>query len=138
MTEAAIGYDSAFEIGDGATPTEGWDAVAEVFGITPPNWSRDTTEATHYKSPDKTREYIETLADPGECSIELNFVAGGEADDVLQGLKAAGKKHLRVVFPNGAKWTFYGILTGYEVELPIDDRQTATATFKVTSSTVVS
>ena len=136
-TEAMIGYGSEFQLGDGATPTETFTALAEVYSITPPSDSVDVVEATHYKSPNRTKEFIDGMIDPGECSLEMNFIPGSPADDAIQAWKlAGGRKSCRIVFPNGVNWTFSGILTGYEPAMPLDDKMTATVTLKVTASYV--
>jgi len=137
MTDAAIGYGSEFRLGDGASP-ETFTALAEVINITPPSDTVDIIDATHMQSPNRTRESIEGLIDPGECSIELNFVPGGPADDAIQTWKSTGGvRNCQIKFPNGVTWTFSGLLTGYEPTVPVDDKMTATLTIKVTGSYVV-
>ncbi|HEU4986864.1 MAG TPA: phage tail tube protein [Rhizobiaceae bacterium] len=136
-TGAAIGYGSKLAIGDGAVP-EVFSDVAEVTSITPPSDSIDVIDATHMQSPNKTREFIEGLIDPGECSFDINFVPGGAADTAIQALKGTGVHNFRITFAPGdagsVTWDFAGILTGYEPDVPVDDKMTATVTIKVTSS----
>jgi hypothetical protein len=137
-TEAAIGYGSTFGIGDENSP-QTFPVLAEVFSITPPSDTVDVVDATHMASPNRTREFIDGLIDPGECSLDLNFVPGGDDDDVIQAWKAAGgRKNCRITFPNGVMWTFAALLTGYEPAVPVDDKMTATVTLKVTGSYVTS
>jgi len=136
MTDASIGYLSEFRLGDGGSP-ETFTAVAEVFSITPPSDTVDVVDATHMLSPNRTREFIDGLIDPGEASFEMNFIPGGDGDDAIQAWKAAGgAKTCQIKYPNGVTWTFTGILTGYEPTVPVDDRMTATVTLKVTGSYV--
>ena len=130
-TSAAIGYNTLFGISDDSGTT--YDTVAEVTNITPPGETLDIIDATHMLSPNKTREFIEGLKDPGETSFEMNFVAGATAGDSLI-RSLSGPQMCRITFPNGYTWTFVAIKTGYEVEAPIDDKMTATVTMKVTSS----
>lgn len=136
-TEAAIGYGSKFAIGDGADP-EVFTDVAEVTSITPPSDTIDVIDATHMQSPNKTREFVEGLIDPGECSFDINFVPGGDADTAIQALKGTGVHNFRITFAPGdtgaVTWDFAGILTGYEPDVPVDDKMTASVTVKVTSS----
>jgi hypothetical protein len=135
-TEATIGYGSIFGIGDAASP-EVFTALAEVSNITPPSDTVDTIDATHMASPNRTREFIQGLIDPGECSFDLNFIPGNSADDAIQAWKAAGgRKNCRITFPNSVTWTFAALLTGYEPAVPVDDKMTATVTLKVTGSYV--
>lgn len=142
-SEAQIGYGATFAIGDGATPTEAFTALAEVIDITPPSDNMDVIEVTHLTSPNRTKEFVAGLNDPGECALTLNFLPG-EADDVaiqaLRGLTAP--TNFRITFPaiggGAAKtWTFGGFLVGYEPQVPINDRMTATVRIKVTGSYTV-
>lgn len=138
MTDATIGYGAKFGIGDGADP-EVFTDVAEVTNITPPSDSVDVIDATHMASPNKTREFIEGLIDPGECSFDMNFIPGGTGDTAIQALRGSGTNNFQITFPAigsdpAVTWQFAGILTGYEPDAPMDDKMTATVTIKVTSS----
>lgn len=135
MTDALIGYGGLLEISDdnGAT----WTEIAEVFNMTPPSNSVDIIDATHMQSPNRDREFILGLNDPGECSMEMNFVPGSATDVFLLAIKAAYERvKCRITWPNAVIWAFDGLLTAYEASAPTDDRMTATITFKVTGSTV--
>ena len=134
-TGAMIGYDSLLEIStDGGS---NWTAVAEVYSITPPSSSVDIIDATHMKSPNRDREFILGLNDPGEASLELNFIPGSATDTFLLTVKASYQRVMcRVTWPNAVIWTFDGLLTAYEPAAPNDDKMTATVTFKVTGSVV--
>lgn len=136
-TEALIGYGSLIEISqdNGAT----WVNGGEVNDITPPTNTVDLVEATHMQSPNGDKEFILGLNDPGECSFTLNFVPGSTADVMYQAVKAARDRvKVRITFPNAVKWTFSGLLTAYQPAIPTADKMTATVTFKVSGSTVVS
>jgi predicted secreted protein len=134
-TEASIGYGSFFHVSqdNGAT----WIEIAEVFDITPPSDTVDVVDATHMQSPDRTREFITGLSDPGEASFEMNFVPGSASDAKIREIRSAGSRvKCRITFPNAVAWTFSGLVTGYEPAVPTDDKMTATVTFKVTGSYV--
>lgn len=137
-TEAEIGLGSTFELHDGENPGD-FDEIAEVTNITPPSDNVDVHDATHMQSPNRTREFIEGLNDPGECSFEMNFIPGGDGDVKIQAWRATrGRRQCRITFPNQVAWTFSGLLTGYEPAVPVDDKMTATVTIKVTGSYVAS
>lgn len=134
-TEASIGYGSFFHISqdNGAT----WIDLAEVYDITPPNDTVDEVDATHMQSPNRTREFIPGLIDPGEASFEMNFVPGSASDLKIAEIKTAGERvKCRVTFPNAVTWTFSGWVSGYEPAVPTDDKMTATVTWRVTGPTV--
>jgi hypothetical protein len=142
MTDAAIGYGSTFELGDGAEPEEAFTEIAEVFDITPPNESTDTIDATHMKSPGANREFIFGLTDPGEVSFEMNFLPGSPSEQKILAARAARKRvGGRINFPKvGAaarqRWEFGCLVLGYEPAMPNDDKMTATVTCKVSGSIV--
>lgn len=126
-TNVTTGYNTTFGI-EGTTPGT-YSAVAEVTSVTPPNISRDAVEATHLTSPEQWREFIAGLKDGGEVSIEMNWIPS--ATDVIVAALDAGKDNYQIVFPNGVKWSFAAICTAFEPSSPLDDRMTASATFKV-------
>lgn len=134
MSDAAIGFGTIFEISTDGGAT--YAAIAEVTSITPPAFSVDTPDVTHMQSPGGVREFIPGLIDPGECSIEQNFLPGSPSEAVILGLLRV-KAKCRITWPAGQKWTFDGILTSYAPAAPLDDKMTATTAFKVSASVVV-
>jgi hypothetical protein len=136
-TAVTIGYGASFEVSTdgGSVYTE----LAEIINITPPSDSLDIIDATNMDSTNATREFIVGLNDPGECSLEMNFIPGSAADQkIVQIRDARVAVYCKITFPNAVVWTFLGILTGYEPAIPVDDKMTATVTFKVTGSYTVS
>lgn len=134
-TQASIGYGSFFHISEDNGST--WIELAEVYDITPPNDTVDEIDATHMQSPNRTREFIPGLIDPGEASFEMNFVPGSASDLKIAALKVAGARvKCRITFPNAVTWVFSGWVSGYEPAVPTDDKMTATVTWRVTGSTV--
>jgi hypothetical protein len=134
-TQASIGYGSVVEMADVATPTVR-TYIGEVKSITPPSDSTDTPDGTHMQSPNKTREFVEGLTDPGEFSFETNLVVGSASDRYL--MVAKGKKKIVTqTFPSGHQLIFTGIRSGYEKAVPLDDVMTATVTMKVSGEPVL-
>ncbi|WP_306150644.1 phage tail tube protein [Roseovarius sp. MMSF_3281] len=130
-TQANIGYDSEFAIGDGGDP-ETFTAIAEVVSITPPGLTRDKEEATHLKSPDKYKEYVMALFDTGDVSLTLNWVPS-ETDTLFDAFHA-DPGNMQITFPNGVRMQFVGAFAGYETpELSPIGKMEATATVTRTS-----
>ena len=128
-TEARIGYGTVLEIALASAPTE-FTYIKEVFDATPPADSDDNVEASHMQSPGKRREYIPGMTDSGEASFEMNYVPGSATDRFLRSIR--GKKLLtRLTFANGVQVIFHASRQDYEAAIPVDDRQTATLTLKV-------
>lgn len=132
MTAALIGWDSEFHLHNGTILTQ----LAEVFSVTIPNAEVDQIEATHYQSPNRSREYISGLKDSGEMTVEMNYIAGSTTDALIVAARAAGNaRAFKIVVPTATVgWKFEGqaIVTGYERNIPLDDKMTAVMTLKVT------
>ena len=136
MTQASIGYGSFFHISQDSGST--WFEIAEVFDITPPSSAVDQIDATHMQSPNRTREFIAGLSDPGSAAFTMNFVPGSASDLKIQEIRGTGEQVLcRITFPIGGEWKFTGQIESYEPAIPTDDRMTASVSFKVSGSTVV-
>jgi len=132
-TEAMIGYGTVFEMAEAATPTV-FVAMGEVINVDPGEDEDEEVEATHYQSPDRTREYIPGLTTPGEMTVEGNYIPGSDTDLAL--IAARGKRNIgRITLPNGVRKTFPIVRRGYNQAIPIDDRMTFTATFKRAGAT---
>jgi len=132
-TNAMIGIGITFSVNTGDSP-DTWQVLGEVFNLSPPNAQVDDIDATHYASPDRTREFIAGLTDLGEMSVEMNYIPGSETDNYLLAWRSAGTNRLcRIVYPTSPNLqdTFQAYVKGYEPNLPLDDKLTATLTLKV-------
>jgi len=137
MTNAMIGYQTQIFVSDQNSPGL-FTQIQEVIEVTPPNAQSDDVDATHFTSPNRTREYIQGLIEPGEASFGMNRVPGGTTEVLLQGLQTSGAlRFWRILWPNNTTWDFSAYVKGYEISSPIDDRITATCTLKVNGSTTV-
>lgn len=139
-TQAKIGYGGKFAIQSDDSPGE-YNALEEVKSITPPTSEVDMLDATHMQSPNRRREYVSGLIEPGECSFEMNYVPGSISDQRLNELldlpaSESRRRSCRITFPNGVTHTFDAELQTYEPNMAFDDIMMATVTFKVTGSVV--
>lgn len=139
MSNANIGYDTRFAIED--APGSGvFVELAEVYAVTPPEITVDEVEVTHFQSPGRSRQYIPALSDNGTAQAEMNFVPNSATDQRLEELKADGPSGvvaMRITYPNGVTVTFDAFVASYTKGVPVDDRMTATAGFKVTGAIVI-
>ncbi|MFN9438463.1 MAG: phage tail tube protein [Brevundimonas sp.] len=134
MSTPSIGHGAKFQIKAGS-PIPAFVDIAEVFDITPPNETVEVVDTTNQQSADARRTFIKGLVDPGEASFEMNFLPGSASEDlIVASLNKRTADEFRIVYPNGAQWTFDGLTTGYEPAVPLDDRMTATVTIKVSGS----
>lgn len=127
---AVNAFGTIFGIGDGEI-SESFTPVAEVTNISGPSLSRDSIEVTSHGSTDGYREYIPGLTDGGEVTIDLNWNHTSH-DDVWDLIDSEENNvNFEVLFPDATSFIFSGHATGFEVTAPIDDKLTASVTFKV-------
>lgn len=136
MTTALIGYGAELWL-DNASGV--LTQLAEITAITPPNPQVDQVEATHFESPGRRREYISGLVEDGEGTFEMNYVPGSATDALIRAALSDGvTREYRIIIPTATTgWQFDGscVVTGYERNIPIDDRMTATLTVRFTGAT---
>lgn len=134
MSDATIGWSSTIKLHNGTTLTE----LDEVFNITLPDDQADEVDVTHYKSPNRRKEFISGLIDGGEMEVEMNYIAGSPTDTLLTAAKAAGDvRPWEVTIPNGtAGWKFggSGFVKSYVKAIPNEDKLTATVTIRVSGA----
>lgn len=129
-SQADTGFGTKLLKGDGATPTEAFtDFGIEITSITPPGLSRDSIDVTHMQSPDEFREFIEGLMNAGEFSCDLNWKPS--ATDTIVAELISGKANWQMQFPNGVTWTMSAFVTNYPITVPMDNKMTASVTWKV-------
>jgi hypothetical protein len=129
MSDAMIGYKSKYRIWNtGVTPAAFFE-IGEVTEISPGEEETDRIDVTHMQSPDRRREFIAGLTDPGEASFTINWVPGNPTDVFLREMRASGDvvQH-QIEFPNGVTVTFDASVLTYSKAVPINDRMTATIT----------
>ena len=137
MSNAMIGYNTRFAIED--APGSGvFVELAEVYSVTPPESTVNEVQATHYQSPGRAHEFIAGLTNNGTASAEMNFVPGSATDQRLEALRAAATVlAMRVTYPNGVTVTFSAYVASYAKGIPVEDRITATAGFKVAGAVTI-
>lgn len=107
-------------------------ALAEVTEMTLPETSRDAVDYTHFGTSDLHREFKPGWSDAGEASVTYNLVPGLFDDSVIATHFASRTVETwRIQFPNGAKLDFKGFATRHGRAVPLDDKMTGSATWKV-------
>jgi predicted secreted protein len=128
-TSARIGYGTLFKVRT-ATGPDVYTSIGEQMNVTPYGISVDAVDGTHMESPDAWREFVAGLVDGGEASSEIHYVPGGAAEALLFSLLRTVAV-CRVVFPSGAYVDYSALITGIEVETPLDDKMVASVTWKI-------
>ena len=130
MADTDIGYGTDFQRGTGSGPIV-YATVGEVIDIKLPELTRDTKDATHYKSPDRYKEYIGALRDGGEAGFTLQFKDAADLTALLTDYQTDAAVPYRIVFPDATHWTFSGLVTKVGATVPLEDRMTAEVTVKI-------
>jgi predicted secreted protein len=130
-TAVGIGSGAEFWLDDASDVLT---KLGEILGVPNPNVQTDEVEATHMDS-GSYREFIAGLKDPGEGTFDINFVPNGATYALLRAAQADGDtRDYKIVLPvaDGSTWeiTGEGFVKGIERVVPIDDRMTATITFR--------
>lgn len=138
-TEAKIGYGVLLKIEDDNSP-QSMVTIAEITSINGFEISRDWVDATHSQSTEKWREFIAGLKDAGEFTAEINFVPGSTSIALLlaqfnKDTPSACEIYIPTATPY--KWAFEAGLSGFGFDAPVDDKMTASMTFKITGKPVL-
>jgi predicted secreted protein len=134
-TDAQIGYGAELWIDNSSgTLTE----IAEVIEITPPNPQTAEQEATHFKSPNRRREYIAGLIEDGDATFRINYSPSSATSALIQQAQDSGTvRDYKIVLPDGTgTWEITGqlIVKGFSRSIPIDDRMTAEIAVRFTGA----
>lgn len=133
MTDALTGYGSEFWLAD---ETDTLQEMGEMIALEPGSEEWGTTEATHFKSPDRRREYIKTLIESGQGSFQLNWLPGSETDQRISNAHAdEGSRRFKMVVPSTTgTWEISGSVNvlSRTPTIPLDDRMTCQVTLQFT------
>jgi len=131
-------FGTQLKRGDGAGP-EVFTAIARVSNISPPSTARETYDVTAHDSPDAWREFIGGLKDGGEVSIDVQYTPSVH-DVLLDDYDDDEPRNYQVVFPDtdATTWSFAAVMNGFSSQAPVDDKLSATITFKVSGKPVLS
>lgn len=124
-------FGTELQRGDGESP-EVFTAIANVTNIQAPGLERETMDMTAHDTPDGWREHKGGLKDGGELELEVLYDPA-DHDALIADFDDADPRNYKLVFPTtpAKTWTFKAILTGFQAEAPVDDKLTASLTFKV-------
>ncbi|MCP8707462.1 phage tail tube protein [Streptomyces sp. AC04842] len=125
------GFGVQLQRGDGAA-TEVFTPIADITSLNPPGMSRETIDVTSHDSPDAWMEFLGSVKDGGEVSADINYQPSVH-DVLVADFEDSAPRNYRVVFPDEAQttWGFKALMTGFEPEIPYDDKATASLTWKV-------
>lgn len=134
-TTAIAGYGIALKRGNAASP-EVFTTVAEVMKLEAPNLTLDLKEVTAHDG-SGWKEFIATLKDGGEFSVEINYVPTGTthknaSGGLLYDFANGTKSNYQIVFPDGSNttWTVPAFVKSFKPSAAVGDQLTASVGFK--------
>lgn len=132
------GFGVQLKRGDGEV-SETFTAIADVTNLSGPGLSRETLDVTSHGSPDAYMEFLGGLKDAGEVSADINYQPSVH-DVLVADFDDPAPRNYQIVFPDtgATTWTVKAILTGFEPEVPYDDKATASLTFKISGKPTIS
>lgn len=113
---------------DGGTT---FTAIGNVTSFSGPAAEREAYDVTAHDGPNNFREFVGGLVNGGEVSCELNYDPAIH-DTLYDDFSSDTAVSYKMSSPVGESWEFSAILTGFEREMPVDDKMTATLTWQVT------
>lgn len=133
MSNAFTFIGGFVKAGDGATPTENFTAVSEVQTASFSGDKIDTVDVTHAQSPSATREFIATLADPGEFQFTANYLPQDATQINLKTLKDSRILHnWKVVLPSSlGTFSFAGLINALDRNLDFSKEAKLTCKIKI-------
>lgn len=107
--------------------------VANVTSISGPSISRNTYDVTSHDQADSYMEFIGGLKDGGEVSFDLNWdPTDATHASLFSDLDDTVPRDYTLALPADiAEFAFEGILTEFSPSLPVDDKLTASVTYKI-------
>lgn len=110
--------------------------VMEIASLSGPSQSMDTIDLTSHDSEGSFKEFVASLIDGGEISIEGNFIKGDANGQIKfhTDMQAGETRSCFIVMPMavGGAWSFKAIASGFEASYPFDEKIGVSGTLKIT------
>ena len=125
-------------IGSG-TSIAGNDYTGELLNVSWSGISRPAIKTTHMSTTAAAQNFGEDtyipgdFADPGELTLELNF----NPDSTPPVQQADVAATITVTWNGGATWACDGFMTGFELNCPMEEKMTCSATYKLTGDVTI-
>lgn len=119
---------TTFKMG-ASTATTAIGGLTSIGGV---EVSADTVDVTALDSEGGYREFLMGFKDAGDVSLEgfLDDADTGQAA-AYSALESGDVQKCEIAFPNGSKWVFNGIVTGFSTSASLEDAVTFSTTIKV-------
>lgn len=116
----------------GASPAT---EISEVVNIGGPNPDSEELDATHLRSPFRTREYIQSFLLPGECPLTVNFIATDATHTALMAMYDSGAtEQFTVYYPGGDTDSFLAYVKNRPTSINVGEVLRRTFNLRVTGA----
>lgn len=117
----------------GTTFSLGSNIIGGLNSIGGLELSADTIDTTSLDSDGGYREFIGGFKDGGEVALEggLDTEADANQKSVYDAFESGEVQDCTIAFPNGAKWVFKGVVTGFSTSADLEDLIGFSASVKV-------
>lgn len=105
-------------------------AIAGLTSIGGLELSAETIDTTVLDSPGQYRTFTSSFKDAGEVSLSGYFEYASHSA-ILSDFEAGTTDAYTITFPNGATWTFSGVVVGFTTGFDLEDLISFEATIKV-------
>jgi predicted secreted protein len=105
-------------------------AIAGLTSIGGLELSAETIDITTLDSPGSYRQFASSFKDAGEVSLSGYFEHVSHSV-ILADFEAGTTDAYTITFPNGATWTFDGVVVGFTTGFELEDLVSFEATIKV-------
>ncbi len=116
--------------------------TCDIQDISGPDMSRETIDVTHMGSVDYKEFISSDLIDAGELKVDVSYMPGKNPFFVSGTGDRVVTEVCTLTFPlqgsetTAAKYVFDTVCTGFDVKMPLEDKMTASATWKVSGEMV--
>lgn len=117
-------------IGTGLSFTFAGTTTMAILSVDGPNLTRASIEASKMGTTGGYHEFLPgSLVDPGEITVEFEYTG-----DLPLAAMTAAASTLTVTYSNAEVITGAAFMTGFSPSAPLEDKMTATGTFKFTGT----
>ena len=104
--------------------------TAKIKDFSAPEESTDTSEDAYIDEVSGYKDFVAGMKDPGEISLTLKWDEADTGQIVLNtAFEGDGAVYGQIVFTDGNKFTYKGVVTGRGIEVP--KNETITRTYKI-------
>ncbi len=118
VSGAISAFATFLQIGDGASPTEGFTSIAEVTKLSGPKRSMNIKEFLTHSSPGAAVEKLGISINNGSVSFEFNYIPTSATHVKLLADQAAfTKRNFKLILPDAGHttWAFMALVKDFDV-----------------------